>query len=107
MLSVNTLIHMPRMSHAIFEALRDALQVKYSKHGTLYAEITLCRPKTNKQTNKQNKKQKQTNKTKKKKDVALQNQRYLWFESMDFLNFFTNHKQEHSLKAAIKFDLLV
>ena len=41
------------------------------------------------------------------KHIGLPNQRYLWFASMDFLYFFTNYKQDHWLKIAIKFDLLV
>ena len=42
-----------------------------------------------------------------KKHIALQNQRYLWFASIDFLYFFANYKQENTLKTAIEFDLPV
>ena len=40
------------------------------------------------------------------KHIALANQRYLWFMSMDFIYFFTNYKQEYRLEITIKFDLL-
>ena len=38
------------------------------------------------------------------KYIVLQNQRYLWFALIDFLYFFTNHKQDRRLENAIKFD---
>ena len=41
------------------------------------------------------------------KHIALPNQRYLWFVSVEFLYFFTNYKQGHRLENAIKFDSLV
>ena len=41
------------------------------------------------------------------KHTALPNQRYLWFASMDFLNFFTNYKQDHRLEITIKLNSLV
>ena len=41
------------------------------------------------------------------KHIPIPNQRYLWFALMDFLYFFTNYKQDHRLKTAIKFDSIV
>ena len=36
------------------------------------------------------------------KHIALPNQTYLWFASMDFLYFFTNYKQDHRLESDLK-----
>ena len=41
------------------------------------------------------------------KHIALPNQIYLWFASIDFLYFFTIIKQDHRLETAIAFDSLV
>ena len=39
--------------------------------------------------------------------IVLSNQWYLWFALINFLEFFTNNKQDHRLQNIIKFDLLV
>ena len=41
------------------------------------------------------------------KHIAFPNQRYLWFVSMDFLQFSPINKQDHRLKTELKFDSLV
>ena len=41
------------------------------------------------------------------KHIAIPNQRYLWFGSMDFIHFFTNYKQDYRLGNDIRFDLFV
>ena len=38
--------------------------------------------------------------------IAIPNERYLLFASMDFLHFFTDYKQDYRLENGIRFNLL-